>query len=106
MCVWLHGHDGEVYCCPTTCLDVCAECPPRMLLRNFAVKLGTDAGEQIPCGLWTASRTFSTFCAVVHADSHPECSLSLTDDHLSLKHLYQKKKSLALTRGFTTKDFL
>jgi len=41
MCERAHCHGGETSCFSSTCLDICAECPPQ-LLQNLTVKLAID----------------------------------------------------------------
>jgi len=44
--------------------------------------------EQIPYALCFQYQTFATFSVIVPVEGRPECSSSLTDIRLFLKHLY------------------
>jgi hypothetical protein len=44
--------------------------------------------EQIPYALCLQYQTFATFSVIVPVEGRPECSSSLTDIRLFLKHLY------------------
>jgi len=41
VCEWVRCHGGETSCFSSTCVDVCAECPPQPL-QNLTVKLAID----------------------------------------------------------------
>jgi len=52
------------------------------IFRSLSVQ-----GEQIPYALPLQNQTFATFSVVVPVEGRPECSSSLTDIRLFLKHL-------------------
>jgi len=55
MCERAHCHVGETNCCSSTCLDVCAECPPSAASKPHTKTCHwrVDQGVRIP--FWTMS---------------------------------------------------